>query len=64
MPHRNTLLVRLCLVALLLCGGAWRPAAASMAFIDSQIAAHPDSHTGQFLKPVLERPAALRRKTG
>ena len=43
MPHRNTLLVRLCLVALLLCGGAWRPAAASMAFIDSQIAAHPDA---------------------
>ena len=29
-----------------------------------QIAAHPESHTGQFLKPVLERPAAQRRKTG
>ncbi len=29
-----------------------------------QIAAHPESHTGRFLKPVLERPAAQRRKTG
>lgn len=41
MPRRNRLLARLCLLALLLCGGAWRPAIASMAFIDSQIAARP-----------------------
>jgi cardiolipin synthase C len=41
MPPRNSLLARLCLLALLLCGGAWRPAIASMAFIESQIAAHP-----------------------
>jgi cardiolipin synthase C len=40
MPRRSSQLARLCLLALLLCG-AWRPAIASMAFIDSQIAAHP-----------------------
>jgi putative cardiolipin synthase len=40
MPRRRSQLARLCLLALLLCG-AWRPAIASMAFIDSQIAAHP-----------------------
>jgi putative cardiolipin synthase len=41
MPRRSRQLARLCLLALLLCGGAWHPAIASMAFIDSQIAAHP-----------------------
>lgn len=40
MPRRSSQLARLCLLALLLCG-AWRPAIASMVFIDSQIAAHP-----------------------
>jgi excinuclease ABC subunit A len=29
-----------------------------------EIARHADSHTGRFLKPVLDRPAARQRKTG
>ena len=41
MLRRTRLLARLCLLVVLLCGGVWRSAAASMAFIDSQIAAHP-----------------------
>ena len=29
-----------------------------------EIARHPESHTGRFLLPVLERPAKAQRKTG
>lgn len=59
MLRRCTLLIRLCLLALLLCGGVWRPAIASMAFIDNQIAAHPNE-TGVVVLDTGE--AALRAR--
>ena len=59
MLRRCTLRVRLCLLALLLCGSVWRPAIASMAFIDGQIAAHP-GETGVVVLDTGE--AALRAR--
>ncbi|MDP3136727.1 MAG: phospholipase D-like domain-containing protein, partial [Burkholderiaceae bacterium] len=59
MLRRCMLLIRLCLLALLLCGGVWRPAIASMAFIDNQIAAHPNE-TGVVVLDTGE--AALRAR--
>ena len=46
MPGRQ--MIRRFLLSLLLCGWAWQAAASSMAFIDSQIAAHP-GETGVYV---------------
>ncbi len=60
MPNRKARLIRWGLVLALLCAAAWRPAVASpMAYIDSEIAAHP-RQTGIFILDTGEQ--ALRAR--